>query len=169
MEGTDGRKLIVDFLGTLIGLEQDEVRRMAVPIEVEGEPPMLVMHPILCLQSRLENLQKLPGKRDGNGIAQARISVDVASAHLAELHGAGRHRVAGRTAKRISQIAASPAGVFTFCEYGIDPLLAIDPTRFPNPLFRNREWPKLRKKPDRKRAIASRRASPMGPQPSPPT
>jgi len=157
MEAADGRKLLIDFLSVLIGLRQDEVRRMAVPIEVGGEPPLWVMHPILCLQSRLENLYRLPAKRDGNGIAQARVAVDVARELLMGLHADGDHRNAGRAAKRICRIAASPAGVFTFFEYQIDPMAAVDPTRFPDPRFREHEWRKLRERPDSKRAIEARR------------
>jgi hypothetical protein len=157
MIGKDGRKLVVDFLGALIGLNQDEVRKLAVPIEVEGEPPLWVMHPILCLQSRLANLHRLSEKRTGNGIAQARVAVHVAQALLAEHHDAHRHRAAGRLAKRISRIAASAAGVFTFFEYEIDPLSAITPARFPNQLFRDREWPKLCRRPQYKREIEAER------------
>jgi len=157
MEAADGRKLLVDFLSTLIGLIQDEVRRMAVPVEVEGEPPVWVMHPILCLQSRLENLYRLPAKRNGNGVAQARVAVDVAREFLIGLHADEDQRSAGRAAKRICRIAASPAGVFAFFEYQIDPLAAVDPGRFPDPRFQEREWPKLRKSPDGKRAIEARR------------
>ncbi len=65
----DGRILLMDFLRMVIGPSNEEVRRLAVPVQVGSAPAITlhVMHPLLCLASRLHNLKALEAKRKGNG------------------------------------------------------------------------------------------------------
>jgi hypothetical protein len=75
--GPSGNKLIIDFLGIVAGLNPDEVRRLSVPVEIEGNR-INVLHPMLCLKSRMFNLYSIPSKRNRNGVAQAKVSIEVA-------------------------------------------------------------------------------------------
>lgn len=70
----DGRRLFVDFMGTLIGLSNVEIRKTAVELEHEKYGPIRILHPSLVLKSRIINLHRLQSKRDTNGIEQARLA-----------------------------------------------------------------------------------------------
>lgn len=140
-----GKKLTVDFLSTLIGLTADEIRRLAVQIQFEGQhQPIWILHPLLCLKSRFENLLHLKSKRSKNGITQARVAVAVAKHFVAmylNADDAGAEREAIRAAHRIAEVARSPAGIFVFNEYGIDVMEAIDASLYKhNPLFASKDW-----------------------------
>ena len=76
----DGRTLFVDFMGTLIGLTNEEIRKTAVEFEHPDYGLIRVLHPTLVLKSRIVNLHRLQSKRDSNGIEQARLAVPVVKA-----------------------------------------------------------------------------------------
>lgn len=126
---TSGKKLTVDFLRTLIGLTTAEIRKLAVQIQFEGHQPVWILHPLLCLKSRFENLLRLRSKRSKNGVTQARVAVDVARCFirsLLDMNDVEAEKLAIKAAQRIGELARSPAGVFVFNEYGIDVLSAVD-------------------------------------------
>lgn len=137
--------LTLDFMKTLIGLDNQEIRDISVPMRFEGTPDIQVLHPIHCLVSRFENLHKLKNKRDGNGLTQARVAVEVAKAFVDQLLASGEkddQRFAIKIAGMIGRIATSDAGGFVFANYGLDPLIAVDSTRFTEfPDFAKKDWP----------------------------
>lgn len=149
----DGKsKLLIDFLLSVLGLEDDEVRRLAAPIQFGDHPPVHVLHPLLCLESRLENLYRLSAKRDGNGIAQAHIAIEIARCYLTDLLDQHQWRQAYKAVSRILRYCSSPAAVFCYAEYQLDPLLAIEPGNYPNPQFAQ-NWPWRCERIARKRAL----------------
>lgn len=119
----DGRGLlVVDFLNGVLGLETEHVRRLAVPVNFNGREINL-LHPLLCLHSRLANLYLLEEKRDGNGLAQAEVAVAVAEKYLESLHPGDAETL--RAVRRIIRVSSRKESAFCFAEWGIDPLLAI--------------------------------------------
>lgn len=66
----DNRVLMMDFLRSIVGPENAEIQELAVSVVLQ-DSSMLVMHPLLCLESRFANLKELPAKRQGNGPLQA--------------------------------------------------------------------------------------------------
>jgi len=52
----DGRTLFVDFMGSLIGLTNEEIRRTAVELEHPKYGFIRILHPTLVLKSRIVNL-----------------------------------------------------------------------------------------------------------------
>jgi len=146
--------LIIDFLGYLIGLNEKEVRNLAVAIKFESLSDINVLHPILCLKSRVENLNlhKLKSKRNGNGIIQASKAIEVVRKFLGEIFlEVNGMRQALNAVKKIRYIALSDAGIFVYHEYGLDILLAIDVDLFKGSKFVTHEWPRLRDEVQRKR------------------
>lgn len=136
--------LIIDFLGTLIGIDEKEVRKLAVEIEFESLSSVYVLHPILCLKSRIENLHKLKNKRNGNGITQAMMAIEVIKKFLQDiLQGESGIRQALNAVKRLKKIALSDAGIFVYYEYDLDVLTAIDPGLFNGSKFVSQGWPHL--------------------------
>lgn len=136
--------LIIDFLGSLIGLDEKEVRKLAVEMEFDSLGNIYVLHPILCLKSRVENLHKLKNKRNGNGITQARMAIEVTKKYLEDiLQGENGIRQALNAVKRLREIALSDAGIFIYHEYDLDILTSIDPDLFKGSKFVNQGWPRL--------------------------
>lgn len=99
---------------------------MVVPIIYNGYRVNL-LHPLLCLHSRVANLFHLSSKRDGNGVAQALVAVRVVRAYLEQQAANSKvpRIVMMRAISRILRIASSPEGIFCFVQYGVNPLHAI--------------------------------------------
>jgi hypothetical protein len=139
--GSAGNKLLIDFLGIIVGVDEGEIRKFAVPVE-RGEWRLNILHPILCLKSRISNLCLLPSKRNNNGIEQARVAVEVAKHYLRDRINEGSVRAALKTANQIAELAQSRAGLYVWEKYGIDVLESIDPHLIPVEKFQNIEWPR---------------------------
>jgi hypothetical protein len=91
--GASGKKLHIDILNGDLGLDSNDVRRLAVNLEIDNNKPVPVLHPLLVLESRCINLERLSGKRHGNGITQARVACRVVEHYLAAcLTTPDRHR-----------------------------------------------------------------------------
>jgi len=169
-----GRTLEVDFLHSLAGLSDADIRRNAIEIkDPRGRLLLRVMHPAYCLESRIKNLVLLPSKRDRFGIAQAQLAIRVVRSHirhvLGEPNGA---RKALRLVERVGELALSEPGRRCFIEYRVDVLRAIPVGSIPVAQFRQDRWPQLRRQvSDKRRALrtllqrASRTSSSAGPGP----
>lgn len=145
---SDGRTLFVDFMGTLIGLTNEEIRKTAVEFEHPDYGIIRVLHPTLVLKSRISNLYHLQGKRDTNGIEQARLAVMVVKAFLEYYVALG---MAGEFPDRylidrvawLEKLAMSDAGMFVFTQWGIDALEAAPVSLIANEKFHAEHWPRL--------------------------
>lgn len=115
----------VDFLSGVVGLTTKDLARRAVELDVPHIGHLRVIHPIDVLDSRIQNLHLLPEKRTDAGIAQARLSVDVARAFIQQEIAQRGERAGLKLLERIADIAADIAAVRVFLLYGIDPLEAI--------------------------------------------
>ena len=78
----------MDFLRTISGPSNEQVRKLAVPVQVGGIS-LNVLHTLLCLESRLANVAVIPGKRVGNGIMQSVWAVNIAKAYLLQILKSG--------------------------------------------------------------------------------
>jgi hypothetical protein len=125
----DGRTLFVDFMGTLIGLTNEEIRKTAVEFEHPDYGLIRVLHPTLVLKSRIVNLHRLQSKRDSNGIEQARLAVPVAKAFFENYVSTG---LAGKNPDRylidrvmwLGKLALSDAGIYVHTQWEIDVMAA---------------------------------------------
>lgn len=153
--GVSGKKLHIDILTGVLGVAAEDVRRLAVNLSIDDNQPVPVLHPLLVLESRCVNLEKLAEKRRGNGITQARVACTVVERYLAEcVTTAARHREAFKATRRIAALAQGSAGVFVWKEWGIDVLATVDPSAMPGE-FR-RSWAYEVAEAHRKRDIADR-------------
>lgn len=134
----------VDFLSGVIGLNTTDISRRAIEIAIPGIGDLRVMHPIDVLDSRIQNLRHLPGKRNDSGIAQASLSVDVARAFIRREITDNGERAGLRLLERVADIAGDTAAVSVFLLYGIDPLKAIplEDFRTTSALHKAR-WPQI--------------------------
>jgi len=155
-KGTSGKLLHIDILSVVLGLEPQDVKRLAVPIGIDDLDPINVLHPLLVLESRCINLERLSEKRHANGITQARVACLIVKQYLEEcLHDPWRHREALKAAKRIAALAQSNAGVFVHHKWGVDVLSIVDSSKMPGTFPRS--WGFEIARTERKREIAARR------------
>jgi hypothetical protein len=153
--GASGKKLHIDILSGVLGLKSDAVRKLAVNLEIDANKPVSVLHPLLVLESRCINLQRLTEKRHGNGITQARVACTVVEHYLAEcLNTPARRREAFKATRRIADLARTSAGVFVWKQWSIDVIAAVDASKMPGQF--NRSWAHELAEVARKKKIASR-------------
>lgn len=144
LQRPDGRIVLMDFLHSIVGPSDAEVRRLAVPIRVGGVT-LHVLHPLLCLHSRLANLAVLPHKRNGNGLLQAQWAINIARAFIEKMFDAGTHpRQVIRACHRVADQAAGRHGKFCFLEFNLDPLPAVSPHVITGigGQFEQQDWPR---------------------------
>ena len=157
--GSDGKTLQIDMLAGVLGLSNEDARKLAVPMEIiPGSPSVLILHPLLVLRSRCANLEILSVKRTNNGITQARVACAVAKKYVeACLSEPTRRREALDAAKMIADLAKSGAGLFVWTNWKIDVMTVIEPTRMPGQF--NRSWTHDIAEVHRRRKIAERAAA----------
>lgn len=144
----DGRKLLVDFMGTLIGLRNEEIRETAVELDHSEYGLIRVLHPTLVLKSRIVNLLRLPVKRKTNGVAQARLAVPVVKAFLEYYVSNG---LAGTKPDKyligrimwLHDLALTEAGKFAYAEWGIDVMQAAPMDRVQDKNFHAQHQPRM--------------------------
>ena len=144
----DGRTLFVDFMGTLIGLTNEEIRKTAVEFEHPEYGFIRILHPTLVLKSRIVNLHRLQSKRDTNGIEQARLAVLAAKAFFENyialgLAGTNPDRYLVDRVKWLGKLALSDAGIYVFAQWGIDVMEAAPRHLITNKKFHAEHWPRL--------------------------
>lgn len=153
--GEEGSVLHIDILGVVLGLQEEEIRRLAVSIQIEGYEPISVLHPLLVLESRCVNLEKLSEKRHANGITQARVACSVVQKYIDEClaEPVTRRRECLNAARRITALAQSTSGVFVYQHLGIDVLTVIDPAKMPGRF--SQSWHYDVERTNRKRDVAA--------------
>jgi hypothetical protein len=125
LQRPDGRILMMDFLRALIGLKDEDITKFAVPIAVSGIR-LNVLHPLLCLESRLANLEKLSSKRTTNGVMQAKWTIDIAEAYLLKMRSIGASdRDMIKACTQIAESAEFRSGPYCYRSFQLDPLLAV--------------------------------------------
>jgi hypothetical protein len=156
----DGGIKQVDFLSGVVGLTTKDIVRRAVDMEVPDIGRLRVMHPIDVLDSRIQNLHLLPEKRTVAGIAQARLSVDMARAFIRGEIATRDERAGLKLLERVVEIAGDMAAVRVFLLYGIDPLGAVplEDFRTTSALHKVR-WPQIQAEINSKRDSLRKLAS----------
>lgn len=150
----DGRVVLLDFLKTLAGLDPEEVRARAVQINV-GPVSLYVLHPLLCLRSRLANLHLLQSKRTHNGKQQALWSIRMVGAYLEDLVNSGApQRQVIKACTEVAEAAEFKHGPYCYDEFQIDPLDAMSAPLLEKigGLFASEDWPRRRARIEDRRA-----------------
>lgn len=133
----------VDFLGSIIGLETERLKRHAVGLHLADGTHLRVLHPLDVLESRLKNIAALPSKRDSQGIAQANLAIDITRAYLEQLGRESRTRALLRAIERIARIALDQGLAPVFHDFSLNPLAAVPVETVPSEKFQERRWPQL--------------------------
>lgn len=120
------RILLMDFLRAICGPTNEDVKRLAVRVDLDGGA-IKVLHPLLCLHSRLANLREIPAKRNANGIAQAKWMIEIFRTYLVKMIGVLDPVQLAKACREVSKLAEFQPGRYCFEEYELDPLESIDP------------------------------------------
>ena len=167
-QGQHGPEVLIDVLNSVIGIDNDELRRRAVRVTHPKDPSVSfdVMDPLTCLVSRIENLRQLDAKRNEVGVWQARIAIDVCRAHIAKQLEDGNERLAIRTARAVLRLAGSAAGLQAHRRYDLELLKAIPVEHFKTAAFRETQYVRVVSRVRRLRADFQEppKAGPMGPK-----
>lgn len=162
LQRPDGRVIMMDFLRSIIGPTNEQVAKLAVPVRVSGIT-LNVMHPLLCLESRLANIAVIPAKRNGNGVMQAQWAVQIVNAYLLKITAEGDLKQANKACHRIASIAQSDHARDCFRGYSLDPMLAVCDKVVDaiGGRFKTDDWPRTQQMVDRKRSRWLSRQQPM--------
>ena len=134
----------IDFLDGIAGLDTDDVQRRAVVFTLASGTDLRVLHPLDVLESRLQNLRLIPGKRNAEGIAQAHLAVRIARSFLLRLiEGGASTRVVFDIVERLGQIATNKALTGVMLDYEVDVLSVVPTERIEQPAFRTKRWPQI--------------------------
>lgn len=71
-----GDERVLDFLGAPHGLDAEDVRKRAIPVDVVGAGRVYVMNPMDCLRSRVANFS-LPGRNLAHALAQLCAAIEL--------------------------------------------------------------------------------------------
>lgn len=133
----------VDFLSGIVGLKTESIRKRAVRFVRQSGAQLWVLHPLDVLASRLKNLAHLPSKRNAQGIAQASLGVDVASAFLLQQGREATQRELLDAIERVVSIAQDKELDAVFHDYGFNLLASIPVDQVAAEEFRDKRWPQV--------------------------
>lgn len=133
----------VDFLSGIVGLKTENIRKRAVRFVRRNGAQLWVLHPLDMLESRLKNLAHLPSKRNPQGIAQASLGIDVASAFLLQQAQDATQRELLDAIERVVSIAQDKGLDAVFHDYGFNLLAIIPVDQVTAKEFRDKRWPRV--------------------------
>ena len=143
------RVLMMDFLRAIVGPDTSEIQRLAVEVVLK-EFRFLVMHPLLCLESRFANLEALPSKRRGNGPLQAAWMINITRAFLRDQVAQGLEpKQVAKAIKRIVELAEfKKEGRYCLVHFDLNAMDAIpdEAIAHAGEGFASHEWPRLRER-----------------------
>ena len=167
LQRPDGRVLMMDFLRSIVGPSNEEVAKWSVPIRVSPDAAIHVLHPLLCLESRMANLEQLPSKRRGNGPEQGEWAVSIVNAYLERMPVATPDDAdnLAKSCRKLAEMAEFKSGRYCWINYRLDPLSAISDKVVEKcgAGFAQNEWPRVKsrilEKRERWEQLAERRTN----------
>ena len=135
----------VDFLGTIVGVNTEQLKARAVEMRLPGlSRGIKIIHPLDLLASRLHNLADIPKKRDAQGVAQVVLAISVVRAFISQAHGTLPERDVFPFVEEVRRIALNKKLRRVYYEYGFDILSAVPIELFKSEDFLSKRWPQIR-------------------------
>ncbi len=135
----------IDFLGSIVGLHTDDVRKRAVPLGLSDGSVVTVLHPLDVLASRLHNLAEIPEKRNDKGVAQAELAISIAGAFLRDTLAHRTERELLNQIERIRIIVTNDTIASICRQYALDVLSCVPVAQITNENFKNLRWPQIQR------------------------
>jgi hypothetical protein len=146
-----GKERVIDFVEFPFGLKLKRVRATALPVKLQPidgprEVTLWVLHPVLCMFSRVHNTMGLPGYETSHALHQLAMSVRFARAFLMRLTDTRDSiRTFYRFAEEIYHFCHNTtAGREVLGRHGVDPFDAIPSDHLTLvPKFRDVRYPQM--------------------------
>jgi hypothetical protein len=156
-----GLKVRVDYLWSVYGLAGSDIIERSVPLNINGNTSTIrVLHPLMCLESKLANLGAFPNKRNAFGVTQAELTIKVAQRYIQNLLENQRLRDALNAIERVARIAQMDASNFAWLIFQLDVSLAIPPLNLLPTEFINLRLPQINERLFKARAALAKRLPP---------
>jgi len=163
----------IDFLGSIVSLHTDDVRKRAVPLDLPDGSVVTVLHPLDVLASRLHNLAEIPEKRNDQGVAQAELAISIAGACLRDTIAHRTERELFNQIERIRIIVTNDTIASICRQYALDVLTCVPLDQITNENFKNLRWPQIQREVEFKVGVRAPRGFEVGvpeePKNPPPT
>lgn len=148
--GQTGKAITIDFMGELYGLSRRDAVNTSIKVEWSGVR-FLVMHPLLCLESRLANSYGSLRRQNEHSLRQLEASIHIVRQHIAsELHQ-GHQRIALNLTGQVAELAVEDPAKEAYVTRRIDVLQAVPAEAFESAAFRQTRWPQIMAETARKR------------------
>jgi hypothetical protein len=144
-----GTERVIDFLRTVHGLKEARIRATAIPVDTVGGE-LKLMHPVLCLESRVHNVHDLEQYRTPRALRQLAAAIGVTRAYVVERCDRGDLRSARRAISIIGKLARSNAGRAVLIAHELDALDAIPEDARLGEKFLSEDLPRIRQRAGRK-------------------
>lgn len=141
----------IDFLWSVHGLDEKRVRDTSIPVELtdlQGHPTgieLRVLHPVLCLWSRVENTAAFEKYQTPRALKQLQASIGCARAYVVEKCDDHDIRAAHRAISVIAEIVCGEAGHRVYERFGLDALDSIPCDPRLGQAFLEERLPRLRR------------------------
>lgn len=156
-----GVERTLDVLREVHGIASKRVRDSAIEVELRGDDRRFrfrVLHPVLCLESRVKNFVGLPGYDGPHSKRQLAAATICVLELVRDLVDAGRTRESLRIFERVFRTADSPAADAVARRADVEIFDAVAPLEGLPAAFRERRYPRMRAR------IEARRRRALGPR-----
>lgn len=153
----DGNERDIDILSSVLGVDTPTLLKTALPFDVlddQGQPTgevLEVLHPALCLVSRITNIAQLPGRNRASDIRQLQSAIGSTRAFTSDL-AKSDGRAALQLVKRVFKLCRQPVTTKVFDVTGVEPFDAVVGELTAYPMYATRVYPRWRAQIDTKRA-----------------
>ena len=158
INATGRAKVRVVYLWSVYGLAGSDIQERSVPLKMSGfKHALRVLHPLMCLESKVANIGAFPLKRDAFGVKQADLSIQIARSYVEGLLQQQRQRDALNAVERIFRIAQMDASSFAWHVFALDVTKAIPPHEKLPDEFGLVRWPQMQQRLDKARMALGKR------------
>ena len=140
---SDGGVKQVDFLNAIVGLDTAKVQARASELHLATGTRIRLLSPLDVLESRLRNLERLPGKRNAIGIAQTSLAILVAGKFVEALIESEPLRTQLDAVERIAQIALDSQLSWVMFRFGLNLLDVVPLAGISAAEFQSKRWPRI--------------------------
>lgn len=158
----DGHERIVDFLERVCGVKPKDLERTAMrvaPLDPSLKATGLqltVMHPVVCMESRISNAVEYEKYRGKHGLLQARMSILCARAFLRDLLDQGLVDAVMKLNERVFRFARERTGREAHARWQLDAFDAVVVDERLPAAFRTRRYPQMQREVEKAYAKAGR-------------
>lgn len=131
----------IDVIHTIVGIERDDVRRHAIKVKIANFD-CNVMHPMHVLESRIKNIEKIPEKRNEQGINQVALAIKVSNHYIARRALEGDEAIALKAIEKVVLFGKISAGKMV-AGYGLNLIDAIPFDSIKNENFQQIRRPQI--------------------------